>query len=533
MADYRYLEAWKRPSRAATTSTSHSRSTPGFNPAHLPSTSTQTQTQPQSQPQSQSQSSSYQVRLDTPGGLTYAPDVLNPHNSAKRLFIPAKLTEQDAYDFEHDIQQQRRKRNQQLRAAKGDQLNEHGQTEAQAYAAQMSTKHESESYTIPDSPPQQEQQHSNHDDAASINTNATVRSVQSKITTLTLTAEREHGLPRNVTQHALAAEFKLPPSMGAYAASDSRNPWDAKSWTGHRAFERPSERERQAGITNFEDVSASGRVPSAAEADLEAMTPDGASIRTTRTLGGNALRVQDLFIPDPRSWRPLRYVRKVDPRQMLLLCAGTTLTPGQVAANQLGASTTDAASILSSTTQHQQMYKTMLQYGKLPDYNKLAAAMPFSTQQHEPRPRGGVGFVYCPSSDPRAAAALDSLSSFHDHAATVSLAYGGGTRAEPNFSRRLERTPEFASTTKKRAGLRSVLAALEYHKWEQEGFDKIVVATHHRWIVDGIARDIWEWRHNDWRLMREGPLGFPGENVPDRDLWELLDNVVRGYEKIE
>ena len=60
-------------------------------------------------------------------------------------------------------------------------------------------------------------------------------------------------------------------------------------------------------------------------------------------------------------------------------------------------------------------------------------------------------------------------------------------RVEPNFSRRLER-PEFPhETTKRRAALRSVIAALEYIPWEEEGFDKIVIATHHGWIVRGIA----------------------------------------------
>ena len=34
-------------------------------------------------------------------------------------------------------------------------------------------------------------------------------------------------------------------------------------------------------------------------------------------------------------------------------------------------------------------------------------------------------------------------------------------------------------------------------------------------------------------LTTEGPQGPPGNLVPNRDLWELLDFVVRGYEKIE
>ena len=62
-------------------------------------------------------------------------------------------------------------------------------------------------------------------------------------------------------------------------------------------------------------------------------------------------------------------------------------------------------------------------------------------------------------------------------------------RAETNFSRRLER-PVFPNrTSRSRAALRSVIAALEYVHWEEEGFDKIVVATHHAWIVQGISNE--------------------------------------------
>ncbi len=85
---------------------------------------------------------------------------------------------------------------------------------------------------------------------------------------------------------------------------------------------------------------------------------------------------------------------------------------------------------------------------------------------------------------------------------------------EPNFSRRLERPPELATTTVRRAALRAALAALEFTRWEAEGFDKIVIATHHGWLVDGISRWIWEWRHNKWRLMAESPLGQIDEQVP-------------------
>lgn len=44
---------------------------------------------------------------------------------------------------------------------------------------------------------------------------------------------------------------------------------------------------------------------------------------------------------------------------------------------------------------------------------------------------------------------------------------------------------------------------------------------------------IWEWRQNNWRFTHDAPGAIPGGDVPDRDLWELLDYVVRQYELIE
>lgn len=44
---------------------------------------------------------------------------------------------------------------------------------------------------------------------------------------------------------------------------------------------------------------------------------------------------------------------------------------------------------------------------------------------------------------------------------------------------------------------------------------------------------IWEWRQNNWRFTHDAPGAIPGGDVPDRDLWELLDYVVRQYELVE
>ena len=44
---------------------------------------------------------------------------------------------------------------------------------------------------------------------------------------------------------------------------------------------------------------------------------------------------------------------------------------------------------------------------------------------------------------------------------------------------------------------------------------------------------IWEWRQNNWRFTHDPSYSLPGGSVPDRDLWELLDYIVRQYELIE
>lgn len=55
-----------------------------------------------------------------------------------------------------------------------------------------------------------------------------------------------------------------------------------------------------------------------------------------------------------------------------------------------------------------------------------------------------------------------------------------------------------------------------------------------RGIADApSALRIWTWRTNGWVLARESPLGIPGERVPNRDLFELLDAACRKYEKLD
>ncbi|CDU23275.1 uncharacterized protein SPSC_01904 [Sporisorium scitamineum] len=553
--DYRYLQAWARPSAPKPSSSSGTTSKRLYDSntlyeAVLPTTEGVTATpatQTQDTNAQQQQTSAYQVRLDIPGGISYAPDALAQHNSVKRLFIPATMHDRDAkeYDFAREIEAKKTA----AASKKKPELDEHGRTQAQAYKEsveqQQSSTPDVKPFEIPASSESTSQESGTETkdsgDAASIMTNATTASVQSKMTTLTLTAERTQTLPINVSANVVATPFRPPPSITG-DASTARTPWAAtSSWTSHRALDRLTEKEKKLGITQFEEATE-GRVPSAYEASLFPTQSDAATIKTARPSG--ELLVEDLFVPDPRPWRPLRYVRKVDPRQMLILCAGAALTPGQVAAMKLGsdASTilttdtsaagfgaSDAASIYSAIPTDFSMQatrKAMFGAGKLPDYKSLEAQLKTSsssaalpTTQGAEEKRAGLGFVFCPTHDPRAR--------------HPSYKRSPEIAVEPNFSRRLERPPELCHSTLRRAALRSALAALEFTKWESEGFDKIVIATHHTWLVDGISRWIWEWRHNKWRIMAESPLGMVGEQVPDRDLWELLDKAVKGYEEID
>ncbi|KAJ1030074.1 hypothetical protein NDA16_000987 [Ustilago loliicola] len=463
------------------------------------------------------------------------------------------------YDFAHEIEAKQKKAS--SATTPHPELDELGRTQAQAYkdsVEQTKTQSETSSneqagpFDIPptsDAAKEQDRDSAPRrggDDAASILTIATTASVQSKMTALTLAAKRTQTIPKNVSANAVATPFSPPPSISGDTAH-SRTPWAASSnWTSLRALDRTTEKEKKLGITQFEEATE-GRVPSSYEASLFPSSDSQSDAATIKTLRPGELRVEDLFVPDPRHWRPLRYVRKIDPRQLLILCAGAALTPGQVAAMKVGSDASsvfttettatrrgvsDAASIYSSVPTDfsvEATRKAMFAAGKLPDYKSLQAQLKSSssliqgsastTSLEREEKRAGLGFVFCPAYDPR------SRSPAYKRSPEVAV--------EPNFSRRLERPPELCHSTVRRAALRSALAALEFTRWEAEGFDKIVIATHHGWLVDGISRWIWEWRHNKWCIMTESPLGMIGEQVPDRDLWELLDRAVKGYEEID
>lgn len=246
---------------------------------------------------------------------------------------------------------------------------------------------------------------------------------------------RSDGLPAVVRDHLKVVDFKVPPSISQ--RGNPKRPWDTESYKTYRSTESLSAQPkgRDSG-TQWREVSGYGNEPLSSHAgDPRAVTFD--------TLNA-------LFVPDPRPWHPYRFVRRTNPRQVLLMCAGTALTQQQL-------QTSDLARKVASG-----------QISPIQDAKSLASY--FGTTENTTL-QGGVGFVYSPT-EPLCRAMHERVDE---------------TRVEGNFSRRLER-PEFPhETTKRRAALRSVIAALEYVRWEKEGFDKIVIATHHGWIVRGIA----------------------------------------------
>ncbi|WFD27425.1 hypothetical protein MNAN1_002421 [Malassezia nana] len=284
-------------------------------------------------------------------------------------------------------------------------------------------------------------------------------------------------LPAIVQKNLQVKDYKVPPSISS--KDDGKKPWSSSTWSSNRAFEMLHQQPpgRDSG-TQWASVNGVGDTTS--------------SVSQNVTLD----IISALFVPDPRPWRPYRFVRRTNPRQVLVMCAGTALSPQQIRSAEI------AHRVASGNMKKEEAAKSLASYYSTTENTDLQA---------------GLGFIYSPDK-----AICQALQEELDV-----------SRVEKNFARRLER-PEFpATTTRHRAALRSVIAALEYIRWEEEGFDKIVLATHHGWIVRGIAYDIWEWRQNGWRFMRNNPLGLPGESVPDRDLWELLDYVVRQYESID
>ncbi|CAD6883870.1 unnamed protein product [Tilletia controversa] len=460
MADLRYLEAWKKQATASSSRTTSSFATTPYN-----------------------------VRLDQPGdGLSYAPDPLaSTHNTAKRLFLPASISlapstsssssfsssSASIFDFQEEIAERRRKKEANFKLGdydgdleeqdNGDEDEDEDDDDYRFDAMSIAAPSIRSTFPRKDS------------DNASLSSISTL--TKSTTTASNLYASSHPGLvpgPPN-TQNQLTTS-RLPPSI---SNTPSQTPWSAPLRTNYPALDRLTEEERESGrLSRWEEINERGNVPfeqllgnntreGAGDdgASMFSVRSDAASIRTN----ADNIRVEDLFVPDPRPWRPLRYVRRTDPRQLLLLTHGLLVRD--------------------------------------PTTSTLT---------------GGIGVDYCPSSSSEPT----SLNT---------------NRTEKNLSHALEVPPDTVllqstTLTTKRAAIRAALAALEYADWFEEGFDQVVIGVAHDWLVRGICADIWQWRQDGWVVKGAAgaELGVDeGERVPDRDLWELLDETVRTYEAID
>ncbi|PWN20078.1 hypothetical protein BCV69DRAFT_283611 [Microstroma glucosiphilum] len=484
----------------------------------------------------------YRVDLDAPGGVTYAPSELATHNAKRRLFIPRKGAVDDEYDFGYEIAQ--RMRSQRAAESSDDRAtvteqpftigddtsaeaeshqggeaahhNNQPQSDAQLYAQSVALGSSSKdasrpvvsfAETVTEETPSESS--SAAQDGYSMAPSDT-RSYRS--TTTAADIARKQGLFQQPTMvrdgAAIVSTFRPPPSISG-DTTRSVDPWNVTALHGRREFERLTEEEREKGLTKFEEISGEGNAPSLEEVNTNAERDaprfsDAATIRTARstatTIGGaEGLRVRDLFIPDPRPYKPLRLVRRSDPRQMLVLASGVALSHKEL--QQVKLMEAAAAAGATKDLWKEEQRKSLLAALGGDDASDL---------------RGGLGVYYCPP-DPT----------------TPSESEEASPRFDANFSKRMERVSFPHQTTARRAALRAVVAALEYIRWEEEGFDKIVVGVAQSWIVRGITNDIHEWRNNGWRLNRQTVLGMPGDSVPDQDLWELLDRIVSDWEEID
>lgn len=497
MADHRYYEAWKR------------------NPQSFPKVQPTTASAKSAKV---APTSTVQVRLDTPGGVTYSPDELHSHNIVKRLFIPYKLGEgsgtrpiddedgEEVYDFDKDLQKE---------AMLGSDREEkdEGISAAQAYALSIDFDKLAEQRALATREPDSHMRSDEEDEDGTYNFDKMSLSGQSKMSTnsqmsvATLatmsTAKKDGSLPDWYTRVSARKDevpFLVPAGLTG-RSTDHKRPWDAMRWHGHRAFERPSQREREAGIAAFEDVNGIGRAPSISEtfdSKHSSAGKDGDSktmmtSRTGRTI--RSLNVPVLFVIDPRRTHTLRMVRRTDPRQVLLICNGIYKEASQVASSKAAEAAKQAGIDIKQLTSNSKEAQKLLE-------SVYANA----------KPRGGIGVVYCPHED--------VLNQNDDNLKDQD------PRIDVNCAKRLEAPPVFTELTEKRAQLRAVLAAIELADWEQEGFDKIVIGVEQDWIIRGISNDIWRWKYNGWKT----PVG---ELVQDRDLWELIDLAIIGFEKID
>ena len=105
-----------------------------------------------------------------------------------------------------------------------------------------------------------------------------------------------------------------------------------------------------------------------------------------------------------------------------------------------------------------------------------------------------------------------------DPRASWAVVYGPPQPDQGHVSGRLETLGPFDqefTATSNRAELRAVIAALRMCDWTYSSFDTLVIATDSAYVVDGTTKWAKGWVETSWKLTS-------GDNVKNRDLWELL-----------
>jgi len=78
--------------------------------------------------------------------------------------------------------------------------------------------------------------------------------------------------------------------------------------------------------------------------------------------------------------------------------------------------------------------------------------------------------------------------------------------------------------TSNRAELRAVIAALQFRVWYGDGRTSLVIATDSEYVVKGATEWMRRWQRKGWKTTQ-------GTAVKNRDLWELLLELVRKHLK--
>jgi ribonuclease HI len=132
--------------------------------------------------------------------------------------------------------------------------------------------------------------------------------------------------------------------------------------------------------------------------------------------------------------------------------------------------------------------------------------------------RGGCAFVYRPETSP---SMIPSRTTSGHSTHSMNLHELGASRF------RLESrgpTGEVVPQTSNRAELRAVIAALGFRLWNNEGCQRLVIATDSSYVVDGSTEWIKKWKRNGWQTTTHKP-------VKNQDLWkELITELERWSE---